>query len=75
MKKELEEAFNSWWNANDLLQGNPYKVDSKAYWAWEGYFVGVKAERERIIKLATFDFAGDACDFGEWLRKELTVQS
>ena len=51
MTKELEQAFKTWWNANDLLLDNPYKKDSKAYWAWEGYIAGVKATTESIIKM------------------------
>ena len=51
MTKELEEAFKKWWDANYLMQDNPYKKDSKAYWAWEGYAAGVKAQREACAKL------------------------
>ena len=54
MTKELEEAFADWWNSDYLLPDNPYKKDSKAYWAWEGYAAGVKAEREACAKVAAW---------------------
>ena len=50
MTKELEEAFADWWNSDYLLPDNPYEKDSKAYWAWEGYVAGVKAERDACAK-------------------------
>ena len=54
MTKELEEAFADWWNSDYLLPDNPYEKDSKAYWAWEGYVAGVKAEREVCAKMAAW---------------------
>lgn len=44
--------FNSWWNEDDLTtQGNPFADSTPAYWAWEGWCAGVKAEREACAKL------------------------
>ena len=41
--------FNKWWNEDDLTtQGNPFTDNTPAYWAWEGWCAGVKAEREAI---------------------------
>lgn len=32
-----EDQFNEWWDADQLTQTNPYREDSPAYWAWEGW--------------------------------------
>jgi hypothetical protein len=42
----MKEEFNNWWNSDDLLKDNPYRKDSPAYWAWEGWCAAVNAERE-----------------------------
>ena len=42
----MNEAFNKWWNEDLLTEDNPYVDGSYAYWAWEGWCAGVKAERE-----------------------------
>ena len=33
----MTEEFNKWWNSDGLVEGNPYRKDSPAYWAWEGW--------------------------------------
>jgi hypothetical protein len=39
--------FNQWWDEDDLTtQGNPFTDGTPAFWAWEGWCAGVKAERE-----------------------------
>ena len=44
--------FNKWWNEDDLTtQGNPFTDNTPAYWAWEGWCAGVKAEREACAKV------------------------
>ncbi len=40
----MSEQFNDWWNGNDLTIDNPFKQDTPAFWAWEGWVAGVKAE-------------------------------
>ena len=35
-------TFNEWWNASDLTGDNPYRHDSAAYWAWEGWQASIK---------------------------------
>ena len=41
--------FDSWWNEDDLTtQGNNFEYGTPAYWAWEGWCAGVKAEREAL---------------------------
>jgi hypothetical protein len=47
----MKEEFNNWWNSDDLLKDNPYRKDSPAYWAWEGWCAAVKAEREACAKV------------------------
>jgi len=48
----MTQEFNNWWNGNDLTTDNPFKEDTPAYWAWEGWVAGIKAEREACAKLA-----------------------
>ena len=39
--------FNSWWDEDDLTTpDNPFTDGTFAYWAWEGWYAGVKSERE-----------------------------
>lgn len=49
----MKEEFNNWWNSDELLKDNPYRKDSPAYWAWEGWCAGVAAERESLMQLFT----------------------
>jgi hypothetical protein len=45
----MNTAFNQWWDESPVNPNNPYTQNTPAYWAWEGWCAGVKAERERII--------------------------
>ncbi len=47
----MTEEFNQWWNSESLNTDNLYPKDSPAYWAWEGWQAGVKAEREACAKV------------------------
>ena len=47
----MNKEFNSWWDADDMTNDNPYREDSPAYWAWEGWCAAVKAEREACAKV------------------------
>lgn len=56
----MEEAipmnidFNKWWDEDDLTtQVNPFSEGTAAYWAWEGWCAGVKAERRDMMQLFT----------------------
>ena len=42
----MSKQFNKRWNGDDLTTDNPFKKDTPAFWAWEGWVAGVKAERE-----------------------------
>lgn len=48
----MNEAFNKWWNSDGLVEDNPFNRDTPAFWAWEGWVAGVKAEREACVKVA-----------------------
>jgi hypothetical protein len=46
----MNEQFNNWWNGDDLTKDNPFRRYSPAFWAWEGWVAGVKAEREACME-------------------------
>lgn len=48
---KVDEAFNRWWNDDPLFKDNPFNRDTPAFWAWEGWVAGVKAEREACAKV------------------------
>lgn len=33
----IDKEFEKWWDADELTQTNPFREDSPAYWAWEGW--------------------------------------
>ena len=41
----MTEEFNKWWDEDLLTENNPFVDGTPAYWAWEGWCAGVKAER------------------------------
>ena len=47
----MSKAFNKWWDTGDLTNNNLFAEDTPAYWAWEGWVAGVKAEREEIADM------------------------
>jgi len=47
----MTEEFNKWWDNDLLTQNNPYVDGTPAFWAWEGWRAGVKAEREVCAQL------------------------
>ena len=46
----MNEAFNKWWNSDELVEDNPFGMDTAMFWAWEGWQAGVKREREACAK-------------------------
>jgi hypothetical protein len=48
----MKTEFNNWWNKDLLTEDNPYVEGTPAFWAWEGWLAGVKAERDACVKLA-----------------------
>lgn len=47
----MNKEFNQWWNRDELTADNLYRKDSPAYWAWEGWQAGARAEREACAKV------------------------
>jgi hypothetical protein len=43
--------FEQWWNTGAQSPNNPYKADSPAFWAWEGWQAGVGIEREECAQV------------------------
>ncbi len=42
----MTDDFNQWWDESPVKADNPYTQNTPAYWAWEGWCAGAKAERE-----------------------------
>lgn len=47
----MTPEFNAWWDDDLLTQTNPYREGSPIYWAWEGWYHGVKQEREACARV------------------------
>lgn len=49
----MTEAFNNWWDSDIDIDptDNPYRQDSIACWALEGWKAGVKHEQDRCCKI------------------------
>ena len=47
----MKAAFQDWLNADLDTTDNPYRNNSAAYWAWEGWKAGVKSEQDRCCKI------------------------
>ena len=43
--------FEQWWSTGTRSPNNPYKADSPAFWAWEGWQAGVGIEREACAQV------------------------
>jgi len=50
-KQNMSTEFNKWWNEDLLTEDNPFVDGTPAYWAWEGWCAGVKAEREACAQV------------------------
>jgi hypothetical protein len=48
---DMTGAFNKWWNDDGLIEDNPFSRDTPAFWAWEGWVAGVRAEREACAQI------------------------
>lgn len=35
--RDTSAAFDSWWDAGNLMKANPYNEGTPAFWAWEGW--------------------------------------
>lgn len=47
----MTPEFNKWWDKDLLTEDNPYEEGTPAFWAWEGWLAGVKAEREACARI------------------------
>lgn len=60
----VPQRFHDWWNADRLTQTNPFREDSPAYWAWEGWTAATASEESpqaaQGVKLAELVRAADA---------------
>ena len=51
-KEDERRNFSDWWNEGLVAPGaNPYRHESAAWWACEGWQAGAKAEREACAVL------------------------
>jgi hypothetical protein len=71
--QELDSAltermtFNDWWNEGEVSPGdNPYTHETAAYWAWEGWQAGAKAEREECARICRDLGRGHGVSFAEY---------
>ena len=73
--QQLDEAltermtFNHWWNEGEVSPGdNPYTHETAAYWAWEGWQAGAKAEREACAQLVDHILCEGGGTYGDAIR-------
>ena len=70
----MNKEFNNWWNEDLLSKDNPYVDGTPAYWAWEGWCSGVKAEREACAKAAGIALLGADRDLTERVLKNIRAR-
>ena len=73
----MTEEFNDWWDKDVLTEDNPFNGGTPAYWAWEGWCAGVKAERNATLdeiadKIGKMPFGDTAASFAVWIREQKT---
>ena len=71
----LKQEFNAWWNDDDLTYENPFKEETPAFWAWEGWVAGVKAEREGCAEAAGIALLGADRALTERVLKTIRARS
>ena len=47
----MSKEFNAWWDGDVFVKDNLFRKDSPAFWAWEGWNAGWKAECEMCAKV------------------------
>ena len=56
----IDKEFNEWWNEELDTKDNPFRKSVPAYWAWEGWVAGRKAEREACAEVCdSYDVSED----------------
>jgi len=71
----MNEQFNDWWNGDDLTKDNPFEPLTPAFWAWEGWVAGVKAEREACAEAAGIALLGADRALTERVLKTIRARS
>jgi hypothetical protein len=51
MGGKMKPEFDAWWDGETDYIDNPYSKSTPAFWAWEGWCAGQKAQRETDAKL------------------------
>jgi len=70
MNEKLRTDFLYWWQFNNVSTDNPYSKDTPQYWAWEGFRVGVKAEREECAELILRRGGNQLSDFAVAIKEK-----
>ena len=66
-KRDERRTFNEWWNYGEVSGNNPYRHESAAWWALEGWQAGVKAEREACAAICERHATGfDGEELSDW---------
>jgi hypothetical protein len=50
MNDPIVIKFGEWWDGESFSDDNPYRKDSFAYWSWEGWQAGWKANKGETMK-------------------------
>ena len=46
----MSKEFNEWWNDNVFVKDNPFRNDSPAFWAWEGWHAAMEVGIQEGMK-------------------------
>jgi len=60
----MDKEFNDWWNADSLIEDNPFRKESPAFWAWEGWQAGLKAGMKREHAMWVLAKVGQEIELG-----------
>jgi hypothetical protein len=71
----MKQEFAAWWNDDNLTYENPFKEETPAFWAWEGWIAGVKAEREACAEAAGIALLGADRALTERVLKAIRARS
>lgn len=73
MKTLNQTKFDEWWNAGSTLKDNPYREDSAAFWAWEGWNAGQRAneDRRKVVQIENEQLKAKLAASGVECRRQL----
>ena len=46
----MSKDFDDWWNADSLVEDNPFRRESPAFWAWEGWHAAMEVGIQEGMK-------------------------